>query len=379
MSLVDLGLVVGPQGPQGERGPQGPAGPTGPQGEQGIQGEQGERGPQGPAGVAGPRGEQGIQGIPGEQGPAGNQGERGLQGEPGEQGPAGPQGEQGETGPAGPQGAKGDAGESAYASAQSGGYTGTETQFYANLASISQKGTETPEQHRMIFRGKNLGTSVTQAQKTAIQNGTFDDLYVGDYWEIGGVVWRIVDIDYWLHCGDTAFENHHLVIMPDRNLYNARMNSSNITDGGYVGSEMYTTNLEQAKTIITNAFGSAVLSHREYLINAVTNGKPSGGSWYNSTVELPGEIMMYGSNIRSVSGSDGTTVAYTGTISKSQLALFQIAPKFIVPYNSSGSRSGIWLRDVVSSSVFAYVLYYGLADWHGASYSGGVRPVFAVG
>lgn len=36
--------------------------------------------------------------------------------------------------------------------------------------------------HNQIFRGKNLGTSVTKAQALSIKNGTFDDLYIGDYW-----------------------------------------------------------------------------------------------------------------------------------------------------------------------------------------------------
>ena len=55
--------------------------------------------------------------------------------------------------------------------------------------------TLSPINHRNIFRGKNLGSAVTEEQKTAIQSGTFDDLFVGDYWEIDGVKWRIVDMD----------------------------------------------------------------------------------------------------------------------------------------------------------------------------------------
>ena len=41
--------------------------------------------------------------------------------------------------------------------------------------------------HNSIYRGKNLGSSVTQEQWNAIEAGTFDDLYIGDYWVIGGV------------------------------------------------------------------------------------------------------------------------------------------------------------------------------------------------
>lgn len=60
---------------------------------------------------------------------------------------------------------------------------------------------------------------------------------MGDYWVINGINWRIVDFNYWYNCGDTAFIKHHLVIMPDTVLYEARMNPTNITTGGYVGSK----------------------------------------------------------------------------------------------------------------------------------------------
>ena len=50
----------------------------------------------------------------------------------------GPMGPQGLEGPQGPQGIAGTDGLSAFESAQQGGYTGTETEFYAALANISE-------------------------------------------------------------------------------------------------------------------------------------------------------------------------------------------------------------------------------------------------
>lgn len=230
-----------------------------------------------------------------------------------------------------------------------------------------------PELHRMIFRGKNLGAALTTEQKANIQNGTFKGLWLGDYWVIGGVTWRIADIDYWYNQGGAAFTMHHLVIMPDTTLYNAKMNDTNTTEGGYVGSAMYKTNLEQAKTTIASAFGSAVLTHREYLSNGVTNGRPSAGSWYDSSVELPNEIMMYGSYVFSPA-NDGANIPMLYTTSKTQLALMQAVPKFINP-----SRQTQWLRDVVSAVYFARVNSNGLPDCISASGSYGVRPAFPIG
>lgn len=229
------------------------------------------------------------------------------------------------------------------------------------------------ELRRVLFRGKNLGTALTAVQKAAIKDGSFKGMFLGDYWSIGGRIWRIVDMDYWYNCGDTAFTSHHLVIMPDEALYNAQMNTTNVTTGGYVGSAMYKSNLANAKTIVNAAFQGSVLTHREYLCNAVANGRPSGGAWFDSSIELPNEPMMYGHPHFSPT-SDGSTVPNIYTISKTQLALFMVCPRFIV--NRSYNQ---WLRDVVSSANFAYVGGYGDTYSAGASDSCGVRPVFPVG
>lgn len=227
--------------------------------------------------------------------------------------------------------------------------------------------------HNAIYRGKYLGSSVTQAQWNAISAGTFDDLYVGDYWTIGGVNWRIAAFDYYYNCGDTNFTKHHAVIVPDTALYTHVMNDTNITTGAYVGSKMYTEGLEQAKTIISNAFGSShVLSHRIYLSNATSNGKASAGAWADSTVDLMCEHMVYGSGIFSPV-SDGSTVPNNYRVEKSQLPLFAHNPRMIA------IRSTWWLRDVISSANFAGVGGNGSADYYDASDAPGVRPAFCIG
>lgn len=229
------------------------------------------------------------------------------------------------------------------------------------------------ELRRVLFRGKNLGTALTAVQKAAIKDGSFKGMFLGDYWSIGGRIWRIVDMDYWYNCGDTAFTSHHLVIMPDEALYNAQMNTTNITTGGYVGSEMYKKNLANAKTIVNAAFQGSVLTHREHLCNAVANGKQSGGAWFDSSIELPSEIMMYG-HIHFGNASDGNTIPNIYTPSKTQLALFMVCPRFITDRSHAQ-----WLRDVVSSAYFAGVSDDGHPDCNNASVSYGVRPVFPVG
>ena len=224
--------------------------------------------------------------------------------------------------------------------------------------------------HNMVYRGKALGGSVTSEQWAAIKAGTFKDLYLGDYWSIGGMDYIIAAFDYWYKCGDTACNTHHAVVIPRSQLYTYKFNPTNTTEGGYVGSDLYKNGLTQAKTTFNSAFGSAhILNHREHLTNAVSNGRPSGGTWYDSTVELPNENMMYGSHIFAPA-SDGTDIPNNYTISKSQLPLFRLAPWL------SFTRSyWCWLRDVVSAAYFAGAGHYGNCHYNYASYEAGVRPV----
>ena len=226
--------------------------------------------------------------------------------------------------------------------------------------------------HNSIYRGKNLGSAVTAEQYAAIQAGTFDDMYIGDYWTIGGVTYRIAAFDYYLRAGDTDMTTHHVTLVPDASMYNHVMNDSNVTTGGYVGSKMYTTGLADAKATISNAFGSAhILTHRQYLCNAVSNGKPSGGSWYDSTVELMTEQNVYGCKVFGA-GNDGSTVPALYTVDKSQYPLFAFRPDLI------SNRQWFWLRDVVSAARFANVTDNGTALCTNASYADGVRPAFSI-
>lgn len=231
--------------------------------------------------------------------------------------------------------------------------------------------------HNAIYRGKYLGSSVSADQYSAISNGTFEDLYVGDYWTIDGVNYRIAAFDYWYNTGDTTCVTHHVVIVPDTCLASSKMNNSNVTTGAYIGSDFYTgansnTGRATAQGIVNSAFGAAhILSHREYLQNAVTNGYESDKSTYDVKIELMNELMVYGSNILH-NIQNGTDVPSNQTMSNSQL------PLFLYRHDLIGIRAGWWLRDVVSAERFAIVLSDGSAGRYNASAGYGIRPAFAI-
>lgn len=231
--------------------------------------------------------------------------------------------------------------------------------------------------HNSIYRGKYLGSSVTAEQWSAIQNGTFEDLFIGDYWTINSVNWRIAHFDYWYRVGDTECTDHHVVIVPDSNLDNAKMNTNNDTTGGYYNSEMRggadylvqnSSGLYDAKVAIDNAFGSShILTHREILTNAVSSGNASGWVWYDSSVDLMSEVMVYGTLTWSNGGK-----GYEVGDGKGQLALFRH------DISKATNRAYWWLRGVASAAAFAAVGSYGHASSGSASTSLGVRPAFAI-
>ena len=224
-----------------------------------------------------------------------------------------------------------------------------------------------PEMHRNIFRGQSLGNTVTAAQLAAIDDGTFDGLYVGDYWTIPvtinnteiSVNWRIADIDYWRNTQNNESLPHHLVIVPDSPLYDAAMYNSSYSD--YTQSLMYTTNIIEARTAISSAFGNNVLTHKTQLGTSDT-------TYNDSTADLMTLLMVFGYV------SQGLSEVKVRTIDNKQLALFRLAPKYI----NIDPTEGYWTRDVCYDNTAGEVIR-GRAGMGYDSEIIGVKPVFAIG
>ena len=235
--------------------------------------------------------------------------------------------------------------------------------------------------HNGIYRGKDITDlfyNGTLSQQIAA--GTFDDIFIGDY-IIGKVSKRkylVADINYRLNMGDTECTTPHILMVPEKIMGTAKMNDTNITTGAYVGSKMYTEYLAPFKAVIQNDFETShIVQHRNLFANAVTNGYESAGGWFDSTIELMNEIMVYGSNIFH-NIQNGANLAYNYTMDKQQLSLFRLKPALTVARNDAGERYWYWLRDVVSASSFALVSSYGLANYASASSASGVRPAFLI-
>lgn len=226
--------------------------------------------------------------------------------------------------------------------------------------------------HNAIYRGKYLGDEVTDEQWSAISAGTFENLYIGDYWTIGNMNYRIAAFDYYYGSGDTNCTTHHVTIVPDTGFYTGAMNSSGTASGAYVGSKMYKEGLANAKTTINDAFGSShILNHRVLLQNAVSSTVATGASWYDSTVELMTERNVVGNSVYG-GAANGTTINNVAAIDNVQF------PLFAYRYDLIANRQTYWLRDFVSSSFFSVIYERGTITYDTATGVYWVRPSFSI-
>lgn len=240
------------------------------------------------------------------------------------------------------------------------------------------------EAHNAMWGGRDITAAFNNGTVSAnIANGTFKDIFPGDYITkqvtISGtaytVNWVIADCDYWINKGDTAMTAHHVAIVPQAPIFNAQMNSTNTTEGGYKGSAMYRSVMPACATGIVNAFGSShILTFRDGITNNVNTSLIPGnnpywtgasvwwGEWVSVQCNLMCEAMVY-DGVRTASSASDNIVATR------QMSAFRLSER-LINYN----RDHWWLRDVVYSASFAGVSGGGNAGACGASDVLGVRP-----
>lgn len=243
---------------------------------------------------------------------------------------------------------------------------------------------------RNVFRGKYLGTSYTTAQKAAVASGTFEDLYLGDYWTINGVNWRIVDFDYYyLQGGPTRITWHHLVVMPDTHLRAGAMNAnaSKGNAGAYAGSDARSVHRPPMATTIKAAFpGDSVFDFSTGITSDMVvsgSGTISGGGYsqVSTPLELPSGTQLFGNNA-SLPGATGNVTILHLEDAGGQFALFRLCPWFVPIPNPSGNPAdhGVlyWTRDVLNQATWSCVNSYGQLSAAVSTAAYGMRPYFCL-
>ena len=219
------------------------------------------------------------------------------------------------------------------------------------------------EAHNAMWGGRDITAAFDAGTVSEhIADGTFKDIFPGDYImksvTISGktydVTWIVADCDYWINKGDqdNGMETHHVVIVPQQPIFSANMNNNNVTTGGYNGSRMYRETIPACATGIVSAFGSDhILTFRDSITKAVnTSGASSEYGWYDAQCNLMSEAMVY-------DGPRFASSAFDNAMATRQMSAFRLSEKAI-NYN----RQRWWLRDVVSSALFAHVAGSGRAE-----------------
>ena len=242
--------------------------------------------------------------------------------------------------------------------------------------------------HNCFYRGKDLTAAFDSGEFSAhVADGSFTDIFPGDFITksitVNGtaytVKWIIMELDYWLNTlGNTPVTAHHAVILPETPPFNAYMNSTNTTSGGYTQCAMYKNTIPAFAAGLTAAFGAGhILTFQEWFsthINDTVQSTAYGGwqgastGWDGTekslsfTCNLMNSMMAFGAPIWSSSGFDSFSAVH-------QFAAFRMNPSLIY-----ANRNWYWLRDVASSSRFAHVDGNGSAYANDASNVYGVRP-----
>ena len=253
-----------------------------------------------------------------------------------------------------------------------------------NAQNVFESWPDGAEAHNAMWGGRDITAAFNNGTVSAnIANGTFKDIFPGDYITksvtISGktytVNWVIADCDYWINKNGVAMTDHHVAIVPQAPIFNARMNSTNTTEGGYAGSEMYRSVIPACATGIVSAFGSDhILTFLDTITSSVDTSHVSSGipylmgtpvwwgTWVSVQCNLMSEKMVYGAPICAAGAADNI-------MATRQMSAFRLSEKLI-----NDGRQWWWLRDVVSSANFACMYSNGTTSMGFASDAGGVRP-----
>ena len=254
--------------------------------------------------------------------------------------------------------------------------------------------------HNSIFRGKNLGTEVTAAQYAAIADGSFTDMYIGDYWVINGRRYRIAHFDYYLnepyqYPVDTSFEDangdtfpdgtmvynqtyHNIVLLPDHYMMLGNINTED-TRSEFYGTCHYRLNeRRQIISTLANDFGSDHLMYwHEYFpvsMSKANDGYYRVSSWqaFVCQAELMSceQIFGYPAIYQGIHPNQ-TSGSYHARQAGGRFQLFALAPSFKALCGNSGSADGgilqeVLLRDTVSVTEDTNAGTVVYAEWRGA-------------
>ena len=295
--------------------------------------------------------------------------------------------------------------------------------------------------HNAFYRGKDLTSYFDSGDMSkAIANGTFEDIYPGDYITksvtIDGTAYENVkfvvgDLDYYYLMGSTSLTTHHVLMIPDSVIGVAPMNlpvdkttttthektdtdkegtvtetcgdltittvttisgstttvkvtkksrNGHYTYGGYAGSNMWQVTMPKYATGLTDAFGAGhLVKHQVLLSNAVNVDLKSNAddAWMCAAV---GNCLTWYDvtcNLMNEMQVCGSLI-WTSSAGEVRSMNHQIAAFRHSNDLQNAHRRDYWLTAVAVSASFAPSWCTGEAGGDGAGSSLGVRPYFLL-
>ena len=255
--------------------------------------------------------------------------------------------------------------------------------------------------HNSLYRGKDITQYFKSGEMSkAIANGTFKDIFIGDYItvpmtingeNIGDVRWRVGECDYFYEERSSYDYIHHVLMVPDDAIMSdIKMNEEDDTKGGFYSSNMVQKVLPKYLESIKKSFGDKhILKHTEVYTTGMDPNRPSASNVgyekgassglatdYQACINLFNEVMVFGTNIYSSCALDNVSCT-------KQVALFSLDHTAVLA--NSRVKYGYceyWLRSIASSSEYCMVSCNANAEKCLASarnkYTGGVSPYFLL-
>ena len=237
---------------------------------------------------------------------------------------------------------------------------------------------------RNAYYAENIGSEITSQMVDEIFNGTFNGFAIGQYFTFEDYTFAIADINYYSMISTATNRRsslapeatpstdiippigNHLVMVvrgpaPGNSLPTAPMNDTDTTEGGYLQSKMYTEYLDDIRTAIASSFGNLVIPFTQIYPNDI-NGTTY--SYVTDTVFPLSEVNLYGHN------AFGRPDVFS--YDTRQYSLFALNPTY-------HAMRSFWLRDIVSSTEFAYHEGCGMQAKASASTPGELIVAFLIG
>lgn len=223
--------------------------------------------------------------------------------------------------------------------------------------------------HNARYRGQKLG-AFNDIYAANLANGSFKDMYVGDYFTQNGHNYKIAGFEYLLNKDHNLGLGHHAVMITDV-LTTRSMNSSYTTSGGFLGTDMWKNYFPTIANQLKTDFGSHLLTWNEYLTDSTDGNAANDGQWVSTQVSMMNTYMYWGSG-RYSTPSGGKN--YNLGIETTQLPIMKLHPD-----EEKNGNNWTWQRDIYNSQCFCHADGDGSQLYDLASFAYGVRAFFLIG